>query len=189
MQCFKKDRSKAGRTADNSTTYKMAPNFEITMYLAQATGSCIVTDSGLRWRELIAAAGRGIQGASPLVQLRASMERAKFVFPNDVQEIGVLAEHGIFRGYPSIMRKVFNYLSQLSARGPKPNFEASLNAEFKRVQASTVPAAKKSTAQLSEATDIVSLARWRHSRQHRQSAPLDVQLRAPPRQCTDGLVC
>jgi hypothetical protein len=49
------------------------------------------------------------------------------------------------------MRKVFKYLSALSARGPKPNVEASLNAEFKRVQASTVPAAKKSGAQLSEA--------------------------------------
>jgi hypothetical protein len=79
------------------------------------------------------------------------MEGAEFVFPNDVQEIGVLAERGIFRGYPSIMRKVFNCLSRLSTRGPKPNFEASLNAEFKRIQASTVPAAKKSVAQLSDA--------------------------------------
>jgi hypothetical protein len=123
--------------------FKMSPNFEITMYLAQATGSCIVTDSVFRWRELMAAAGRGIQGASPLTELRAGMERAKFVFPYDVQEILVLAEHGEFRGYPSIMRKVFKYLSALSASGPKANFEASLNAEFKRVQASRVPAAKR----------------------------------------------
>ena len=28
---------------------KLAPNFEMAMYLAQATGSCIVTDSALRW--------------------------------------------------------------------------------------------------------------------------------------------
>jgi hypothetical protein len=131
---------------------KMAPNFEITMYLAQATGSCIVTDSIFRWRELMAAARRGIQGASPLTQLQATMERAEFVFPHDVREIGVLAENGVFRGYPGIMRKAFKYLSVLSERGRKPNVEASLNAEFKRVQASTVPAAKKSGAQLSEAT-------------------------------------
>jgi hypothetical protein len=121
------------------------------MYLAQATGSCIVTDSVFRWRELMAAAGRGIQGASPLTQLRAGMERVEFVFPYDVQEIAALVEHGVFRGYPSIMRKVFKYLSTLSTRGPKPNVEASLNAEFKRVQASTVPAAKRSGARLSEA--------------------------------------
>lgn len=130
---------------------KMAPNFEITTYLAQATGSCVVTDSVYRWREMIAAAGRGIEGASPLTQLQADMERAEFVFPYDVQEIGMLAEKGVFRGYPTIMRKIFKYLSALSARGRKPNYEASLNAEFKRVQASTLPAARKSGAQLSEA--------------------------------------
>ena len=131
--------------------FKMAPNFEITMYLAQATGSCIVTDSVFRWREVMAAAWRGIQGASPLAQLRASMEGAEFVFPRDVQEMGELAEQGVFRGYPSIMRRVFKYLSAPSAKGPKPNFEASLNAEFKRVQTSTVQATRRSGAQLSRA--------------------------------------
>jgi hypothetical protein len=49
------------------------------------------------------------------------------------------------------MRKIFKYLSTLSARGAKPNAEASLNAEFKRVHSSTVPVAKKSGAHLSEA--------------------------------------
>lgn len=133
------------------TPFKMVPNFEITMYLAQATGSCIVTDSAARWRELMATVGRGIQGASPLTQLQASMERAEFIFPYDVQEISVLAEDGLFRGYPRIMRKVFKYLSAFSARGPKPNVEVNLNAEFKRIHAATVPATKKTGPQLSEA--------------------------------------
>ena len=140
-----------GKEGGQFTPFKMAPNFEITMYLAQATGSCIVTDSEFRWRELKAAAGRGILGVEPLSQLRDSMESAEFTFPNYVQEIGALAEHGVFRGYPSIMRKVFKYLSALSAKEPKPNVEASLNAEFKRVHASIVPVAKKSGAYLSEA--------------------------------------
>jgi hypothetical protein len=140
-----------GKDGGQLTPFKMAPNFEITMYLAQATGSCIVTDSVFRWRELIAAAGRYPQGASSLTELRAGIERAKFVLPYDVQEIRMLAEHGIFRGYPGIMRKVFKYLSALSAKGPKPNVEANLNAEFKRVHASTVSTAKKAGAQLTEA--------------------------------------
>lgn len=140
-----------GKAGGQFMPLKMAPNFEITMYLAQATGSCIVTDSVFRWRELVAAAGRGIQGAPPLTQLRATMERAEFVFPHDVREIGVFARKGVFRGYPAIVRKIFKYLSGLSERGPKPNVEASINAEFKRVLVSTVPAAKKSGAQLSEA--------------------------------------
>lgn len=140
-----------GEGGGQLTPFKMAPNFEITMYLAQATGSCIVTDSIFRWRELMVAAGRDLQEVAPLNQLRDSMEGAEFAFPNYVQEIGTLAEHGVFGGYPALMRKVFKYLSTFSARGSKPNIEASLNAEFRRTHASTVSTAKKSGAQLSEA--------------------------------------
>lgn len=140
-----------GKDGGQLSPLKMAPNFEITMYLAQATGSCIVTDNVFRWGELVAAAGRGIQGASPLSQLRGGMEQAEFVLPHDVREISALARSGVFAGYPRIMRKIFKYLSTHSARGAKPNVEASLNAEFKRVHATTVPAAKKSGAHLSEA--------------------------------------
>lgn len=140
-----------GKGSGQLTPFKLAPNFEITMYLAQATGSCIVTDSVHRWREFMAAAGRGGQGRSPMTELRAGMEQAKFVFPYDAQEISVLAETRLFRGYPDLMRKSFKYLSKCLARGPKPNFEASINAEFKRIHASTMRAAKKSGAHLSEA--------------------------------------
>ena len=140
-----------GKGGGQLTPFKMAPNFEITMYLAQATGSCIVTDSVFRWRELRTAAGRGMQGAPPLTQLRAGMEQADFVLPYDVQEIAALAGRRVFGGYPDIMRKVFKYLSAFPTKGAKPNFEASLNAEFKRVHASTVQLAKKSGTHFSEA--------------------------------------
>ncbi len=83
-----------GKDGGQFMPFKMAPNFEITMYLAQATGSCIVTDSVFRWRELMAAAARGIQGASPLTQLQACMERAKFFLPCDILGIRTLA--GLF---------------------------------------------------------------------------------------------
>ena len=121
------------------------------MYLAQATGACIVTDSKFRWRELMVTAGRSIQGASPLTLLQASMEKAEFVFPYNIHEICELAERGVFRGYPSIMRKVFRYLSKLSERGQKPNVEAGLNAQFKRFHPSTVSAVRKLGVQLSDA--------------------------------------
>jgi hypothetical protein len=140
-----------GKDGGQLTPFKMAPNFEITMYLAQATGSCIVTDSVFRWRELVTAAARGTQGAPPLTQLRSGMEQADFVFPYDVQEIAALAGSRVFGGYSDFMRKIFKYLSAFPTRGAKPNFEASLNAEFKRVHASTVAAARKSGAKLSEA--------------------------------------
>ena len=94
-----------GKSGGQLMPLKMAPNFEITLYLAQATGSCIVTDSIFRWRELMAAATRCVQGVPPLAQLQGCMESAEFVFPCDVQEIGVLAERKVFQGYPSIVRK------------------------------------------------------------------------------------
>lgn len=140
-----------GKGGGQLTPVKMAPNFEITMYLAQATGSCIVTDSAFRWRELKTAAGRGMQGASPLTQLRAGMEQADFVLPDDAQEIVAIAGRRVFGGYPDIMRKAFKYLSAFPTKGAKPNFEASLNAEFKRVHASTVQFAKKSGIHFLEA--------------------------------------
>jgi len=47
--------------------------------------------------------------------------------------------------------KAFKYLLALSAKGPKPNVEANLNAEFRRVLASTVSTAKESAVKLLEA--------------------------------------
>jgi hypothetical protein len=139
-----------GKDGGQFMPQKMAPNFEITMYLAQATGSCIVTDSVFRWRELLAAAGGGIQDASPLAQLRASIEKAEFVFPSDVQEIWTLGGRGVFQNYPNIMRRVFKYLSAISERGARPNVEANLNADSNRAHVTSVLAAKKSGAQMSE---------------------------------------
>lgn len=180
-----------GKDGGQLTPFKMAPNFEITMYLAQATGSCIVTDSVFRWRELMTTVRRGIQEATPLSQLRGSMEGAEFAFPNYVQEIVELGEHGVFGGYPGLMRKVFKYLSTLSSRGLRPNVEASLVAEFRRVHASTVSAAKKSGAQLSEArisclwpmggiqdNSVNRLLLMSSSEHHLASAPMALFVRA-----------
>jgi len=50
---------------------KMAPNFEMAMYLAQATGAQILTDSPFRWKELQAALARRHLGTTPaLVELQ-----------------------------------------------------------------------------------------------------------------------
>lgn len=99
----------------------------------------------------MATAKRSIHGASPLPKLRASMEQVEYFFPHDVREIGTLAEQRLFCGYPTIMRKVFGYLSTLSTKSPKPNVEASFNAEFNRVHTSIMRATKKSADNRSKA--------------------------------------
>ena len=47
---------------------KIAPNFEMSMYLAQATGAQILTDSLFRWRELQAALNRRFIGSEAALQ-------------------------------------------------------------------------------------------------------------------------
>jgi hypothetical protein len=133
-----------GKGGGQLTPFKMAPNFEITMYLAQATGSCIVTDSLARWRELLAVARHTTEGDQPLIRLRTSIEKAEFHLPCDPSQITTLADQRRFSGYPVIMRKVHKYLSKVQLRGLKPNLEDSLNAEFMRVYAATRTYAKAS---------------------------------------------
>lgn len=140
-----------GKDGGQVSNLKMVPNFEITMYLAQATGSCIVTDSMFRWRELLAAAGQGFQGPSPMPGLRSEFQQAKFVLPYQSLEIEKFGRDQKFGCYPDVFRKIFKYLSSLPAKSPKPNVEAGLMAEFKRGHPTALQAAKKSGVHLLEA--------------------------------------
>ena len=50
-----------GEEGAQMTMMKLAPNFEMSMYVAQATGSCIVTDNSFRWQELSMAVYRPLR--------------------------------------------------------------------------------------------------------------------------------
>ena len=176
-----------GKAGGQYTPLKMAPNFEITMYLSQATGSCIVTDSVSRWRELMAAALRAMQGAAPLSQLRASMEQADFVFPQDVHEIGALAGHGVFGSYPRYHAEALQAPFSVSQEEceaqcrSRPQRGIQARPRLYAGRCEEVPNSSLGSA------GIVPLACWRYPGQHCKSAPLDVQFRASPRQCADGV--
>ena len=119
-----------GAEGEQFALMKLLPNFEMAMYLAQATGSCIVTDSLHRWSE--------IKGAIPLgagALLNAFARRVgdrTFAFPQVVDDIAALAEEGALAAYPALMRGAFKYLSNVDARDANPNFEAHLAARFAR---------------------------------------------------------
>ena len=106
------------------------------MYLAQATGSCIVTDSFFRWSE-VRRAIRQQTGAlhTGLAILAHNIESSIFVFPQDVADIAAFASSKSFAAYPALMRDAFKYLSNIENRGPKPNWEAHLNARFVKAHA------------------------------------------------------
>jgi uncharacterized protein YchJ len=117
---------------------KMAPNFEMALFLAQATGAQILTDSPFRWRELQAALGRRYLGTKPaLNQLQREIASTPIVFPVGHQAIFRVFDDRSFRGMDSLFRAAFNYAASRTADDRKPNFEAQLVARFRRKRDST----------------------------------------------------
>jgi hypothetical protein len=110
---------------------QLSPNFEITMYLAQATGAALITDSALRWREILQAAWPRVSAPSAtLRRLAWHLEKAYFLFPDDADRVVALTQKGVLDAYPRIFADTLRYLRSMQIRGPKPNFEDGLAARF-----------------------------------------------------------
>ena len=123
---------------------QMSPNFEIAMYLAQATGASIVTDSAFRWQEILRAA-RPRAGAPParLGRLAAQIANAVFLFPDDADRMVSLARDGLLGAYPKLFAEMFRYLGSVGRRDAKPNFEDGLAARFARAHATAQTALRR----------------------------------------------
>ncbi len=132
-----------GEKGGHFNVMKLAPNFEMTMYLAQATGASIVTDNRFRWIEITRAARLRVGREAPLSALAGEIGRSLFAFPQGVHYIAALASEEAFKGFPTMMQKVFGYLSQLADRGPKPNVESGITAHFVRLQSQAQELIKK----------------------------------------------
>jgi hypothetical protein len=114
--------------------WKMAPNFEMALYIAQATGASIVTDSPHRWREMQLAVAR--QGGGEPIHIPGFAKAASATpmgFVNGVEDFFKVAGTHAFEGYPPLMRDAFRYLTEVGERGIKPNWEAGLAARLKRL--------------------------------------------------------
>ncbi len=136
LAVLQEDSLGGGEKGGQFTMTKLAPNFEIAMYLAQATGSFLVTDSPFRWKEMEnAISRRGNWASAGLSALMGSVERATFAFPQNVMDIQTLACGDAFAAYPALMRDTFRYLLKIGDHGPKPNVEANLNARFAKTHA------------------------------------------------------
>lgn len=133
-----------GKEGGQFSMMKLSPNFEMTMYLAQATGACIVTDSAFRWTEIRTAMARRTDSSNAgLSTLAHSIQDATFAFPRHPVDVVTLASNKLFAHYPALMRDVFRYLSDLGDRGAKPNREAHLNARFVKTHAPAQTAIEK----------------------------------------------
>jgi hypothetical protein len=140
-----------GKEGGQMTMFKLVPNFEMTMYLAQATGSCIVTDSPYRWSEVNRAIRRRVKTATPgLATLAGDIEVAKFGFPQNVPDVVDDALKKTCAGYPDLLRDLFRYLSNLEERGVKPNQEAQFIGRFAKTHAAAQAGLKKSGVSVKE---------------------------------------
>lgn len=112
---------------------KMAPNFEISMYLAQATGAQILTDSPFRWIELQGALNRHHLNAAPaLEKLRTVIISNPIRFPVGFSPLVELKSGGAFDGVSSVLSSAYRYLVKTEPGASKPNFESQLAARFDR---------------------------------------------------------
>jgi hypothetical protein len=137
-----------GENGGQLNLMKLAPNFEMTMYLAQATGSCIITDSVFRWTEIKKAAGKPYPGLATLVR---NIEGSEFAFPQNANDIVAFAFGKTFTPYPELIRSIFKYLANLSDRGPKPNREVQLISHFTKTHATVQSLIKKASVPTKEA--------------------------------------
>ena len=127
------------------TMMSLTPNFEMAMYLAQATGAAIVTDSPDRWREIIAA--MLLKGDPPnggLERLSRAIESGTFAFPVEPIDTLRLFGEGQTLPYRDLFSSAFSYLLTRASKGPKPNVEASLAARFGRIHPSAQKVIAKS---------------------------------------------
>jgi hypothetical protein len=140
-----------GKGGGQMNMFKLVPNFEMTMYLAQATGACIVTDSPFRWSEVQGAIRRRYKAATPgLAPLVTDIERSKFAFPQNATDVVAAALSKTGAGYPDLLRDLFKYLSNVEERGARPNREAQLVSRFAKVHAAAQTGFKKSAVPVKE---------------------------------------
>ena len=129
------------------STFKLAPNFEMAAYIAQATGAAIITDHPIRWKEILLA--MSFRSEKPRLHLRALTDKIKstsFSLLPDCVQIQNWWIDGQPQPHPPVFREVLRYLSRIVDNGTKPNVEDRLRAKFERAHQAYETAVRKSGA-------------------------------------------
>lgn len=144
LMVLQEDSLAGGKEGGQLIMMKLAPNFEMAMYLAQATGACIVTDCHSRWSEIERATRRARQDAGvALAQLSLDVSGASFRFPQSIEDILKLQSDGTLSDYSTLMRDASKYSTSLATRDRKPNYEAHLVARFAKLHTTAQNKIKK----------------------------------------------
>lgn len=142
----------AGKDGGLLNISKMSPNFEIALYLAQATGSFIITDSRMRWMELQMVrwmdqqANQGIRvplAQNHLTVLQAQLQKLSFQFPLTPDALFSLWYDERIMAFQSVIKDVFAYLVDIPGRGVRPHLERVLADRLKTTHAAVQRALQK----------------------------------------------
>lgn len=130
--------------AGQFTMMKLAPNFEMALYLGQATGACVVTDNVFRWKELRRAVyGRERPAPPSLAAFQDRLKSLTFAFPQNAHDVLALADDRSFAAFRVALRGIYRYVSELPQRGRKPNVESGLVSRFVQAHGETQSAIRK----------------------------------------------
>lgn len=113
--------------------FKLAPNFEMAMYVAQATGAAIITDHPMWWKELLFTilmrdGGEGHH----LSHLAETISQERFSIAQHSGEVLEWWWKNQPQPHVQVFRGAYRYLQRIDAKGAKPNVEQRLRAEFSR---------------------------------------------------------
>lgn len=90
-------------------THCMAPNFEMALFMAQATGSAILTDSKARWGELAMAQSNNLGFVTyPYKKIQDLIASKDFIFNADPSESFNLCKKNNYGQLKSIFREIIN---------------------------------------------------------------------------------
>ncbi|AKF85064.1 hypothetical protein MFUL124B02_08795 [Myxococcus fulvus 124B02] len=136
-----------GKDGGQLSSFRMGPNFEMALYLAQATGASIITDSPHRWKEIqLAVLRQGGRQPAEVADFARALAATPLGFVNEMEDFMRVSATGAYEGYGPLFRDVSNYLSELGHQGAKPNWDAQLasrlehlNREAQRQMKQTVP--------------------------------------------------
>lgn len=143
-----------GKNSGLLQSLKMQPNFEITMFMAQATGAFVITDSVFRWRELVAAQHREMGLAFPnLAKLGPLIEAVEYPFVTEAHVAVDLRHGGSLSGHRAMVQNVYQFLTGATSRSPREKLEAQIAARFAGVE-NEITAAKKDIVRQSKGDDV-----------------------------------
>lgn len=127
------------------SSFKLAPNFEMAMYVAQATGAAIITDHPMRWKEILSSiVMRGGSTAHHVSELAATIGSSRFSIAQRFDEIFQWWLEERPQPHRPVWSNTYRYLRRVEATGTKPNIEKRLAAEFRRAHGKYEAAITKS---------------------------------------------